>query len=137
MKKHFLFLCGWILALLGFVGCGGEDDPVKPQVIEVISVTLSAKDLSLTVGDSHTLKATVSPDNDTDKSVRWLSSDTSVATVSSSGVVTAVGAGTATITATSGGKSATCVVKVKQKGGGVNADIDPWGESENYEGTVK
>ena len=47
-----------------------------------------------------TLTATVAPDNATDKTVTWMTSDASVATVDDSGVVTAVGAGTATITAT-------------------------------------
>ena len=42
----------------------------------------------------------------------------------------------AAITATAGGKIATCQVTVKQKDGGVDATIDPWGEDEEYEGTV-
>jgi uncharacterized protein YjdB len=97
---------------------------------------LSAAELSLTVGDSHALTAVVSPDDASDKSVVWHSSDPSVARVSSSGVVTAVGAGTASITATAGDKSATCVVTVKQKGGCMDASIDSWDDGENYEGTV-
>ncbi|MBQ8360525.1 MAG: hypothetical protein IJX44_01085 [Bacteroidaceae bacterium] len=47
-----------------------------------------------------------------------------------------VGAGTATLTATAGSKSADCQVTVKQKGGGVDASIGSWGENETYEGTV-
>ena len=90
----------------------------------------------MTVGDSHTLTAVVSPDDASDKSVTWHSSALSVVMVSSSGVVSAVGAGTATITATAGEKSATCVVIVKQKGGGMDASIDSWDDGENYEGTV-
>lgn len=109
---------------------------VKPNVVAVTSVTLSASELSLKVGDSQTLTATVSPSNATDKNVTWKSSNTSVATVSSSGVVKATGVGNAVITATAGGKSATCQVKVKQEDGGVDASIDPWDESEEYHGTV-
>ena len=59
-----------------------------------------------------TLVATVTPDNATDKTVTWSTSDAAVATVNESGVVTAVAAGTATITAKAGEKTATCVVTV-------------------------
>ncbi|MBP3552798.1 MAG: Ig domain-containing protein [Bacteroidaceae bacterium] len=109
---------------------------VEENVVEVTAVTLSSTELSLTVGESHSLTAKVLPENATDKSVTWKSSDASIATVSSSGAVKAIGAGTATITATAGGKSATCQVTVKQKGGGVDASIGPWGENDIYEGTV-
>ena len=109
---------------------------VEENIVEVTAVTLSSTELSLTVGESHSLTAKVFPENATDKDVTWKSSDASIATVSSSGVVKAIGAGAATITATAGGKSATCQVTVKQKGGGVDASIGPWGENDIYEGTV-
>ena len=68
----------------------------------------------MTVGDTQTLTATVTPSNATDKSVTWSSSNTSVATVSSSGVVMAKAAGSATITVTTndGSKTASCSVMV-------------------------
>ena len=110
---------------------------VKSNVVEVTAITLSTTELSMTVGDSQTLTATVSPENATNKTVTWESSETTVATVSSSGVVKAIGAGTVTVTASAGGKSATCMVTVKQEGGGMDAGIDSWGEGEGYEGTVK
>ena len=115
MKKVFLFLCGWILAVLCLVSCGGDDGLETEMTVKVTSVTLSSTELSMTVGDSHTLTATVSPFNATDKTVSWQSSNSSVASVTSSGVVKGVGAGSATITATAGGKSATCVVTVKSQ----------------------
>jgi hypothetical protein len=67
----------------------------------------------MAVGDTQILTATVSPSNATDKTVTWSSSNTSVATVSSSGEVMAVAAGFATITVTTndGSKTATCSVK--------------------------
>ena len=88
----------------------------KPvSTIAVTGVSLNKTSLSLTVGESQSLSATVSPSNASDKSVSWKSSDTSVATVDGSGNVKAVKAGTATITVTTkdGSKTATCKVTVK------------------------
>ena len=85
---------------------------VKAKVISVTGVSLDKTSMTLTEGDTQTLTATVSPSNATDKSVTWSSSNTSVATVSSAGVVTAKSAGTATITATAGEVSAECMVTV-------------------------
>ena len=67
--------------------------------IEETGVTLDNSTLDIGVGDTATLTATVTPDNATDKTVTWTSSDDTVATVEN-GVVTGVKAGTATITAT-------------------------------------
>ena len=85
--------------------------PASQAVIPVTGVTLSENTLTLTVGGTGTLTATVSPGNATNRAVTWTSSDTAVATVSN-GVVTAVSPGTATITARSGGKTASCTVNV-------------------------
>lgn len=74
-------------------------------------ITLNKSTLTLTEGCNETLTATVSP-TDADGTVSWSSNKTSVATVDSNGKVTAVAPGTATITATIGGKSATCTVTV-------------------------
>ena len=83
-----------------------------PEVIEVTSVSLNKTSLTLEIGESETLTATVMPSNATDKSVTWTSSDLSVATVED-GKVTAIGSGIATITATtSNGKMAICRVTV-------------------------
>ena len=59
-----------------------------------------------------TLSATVNPNNATNKTITWSSSNSSVATIDSNGKVTAVGAGTTTITAKVGGKTATCTITV-------------------------
>ena len=88
---------------------------VSVPTVDVTGVTLNKTELSLTVGESATLTATVTPANATDKSVMWSSSDPSVATVEN-GRTTAVGEGTATVTVTtSNGKTATCTVTVKEK----------------------
>lgn len=88
-------------------------------------VNLSQTTASMTVGgDALTLTPTVLPADATDKTVTWTTSDASVATVSTDGVVTAVAAGTATITATATNgtadtaddKTATCTVTVSPAG---------------------
>ena len=73
---------------------------VKNVRSDVTGVTLNASTATLTVGGTTTLTPTFTPSNATNKNVTWSSSNTSVATVSNSGVVTAVGLGSATITAT-------------------------------------
>ena len=89
----------------------------KPSVIHVESISLDETELNMLTGDRVTLSATVLPDNAKNKSVTWNSSNESVATVNNRGKVIAVGAGTATITATTvdGGLTATCTVNVTQK----------------------
>jgi uncharacterized protein YjdB len=77
----------------------------------VTSVTLNKPSATLKAGETVTLTATVKPDDATDKTVIWSSSDGSVASVSA-GVVTAHKLGTATITAKSGDKTATCSITV-------------------------
>ncbi|MFR0558996.1 Ig-like domain-containing protein, partial [Pseudoscardovia radai] len=88
---------------------------VNPATVPVTGVTISTDSLKLVEGQNGTLTASVTPSNATDKTITWSSSDDSVATVNG-GIVTAVKAGTATITATSSnGKSATCTVTVTAK----------------------
>ena len=78
---------------------------------KVTDVSLDKTSLDLEVGDSATLTATVQPSNADNQNVTWSSSDEAVATVAN-GVVTAVGAGTATITVTTedGDFTAICAV---------------------------
>lgn len=79
------------------------------------SISLDKSELSLKVGESSPLTATVLPSNATDKSVSWTSSDESVAKISAGGTVTAISAGTATVTASCGGLAATCAVTVEEE----------------------
>lgn len=85
---------------------------VNPKTVTVTEVTLDETELELEKGATATLIATVKPENATDKTVTWTSSNNEVATVNN-GTVTAVSEGTATITATAGEKTATCTVTVK------------------------
>ena len=82
--------------------------------VAVTGVSLDHNTASIEAESTYQLTATVAPSNATDKRVTWSSSNTSVATVSSSGLVTAVSAGSATITVTTtdGGYTDTCAVTV-------------------------
>lgn len=98
---------------LTVVTSGGGSSTVK-----VTGVTVSPTSLSLSEGESSTLTTTVLPSNATNKNVTWSSSADSIASVVD-GEVTAVSAGSATITVTTvdGGKTATCSVTVTSSGG--------------------
>lgn len=89
----------------------------NPPVTSVTGVSLAPTSLSLKVDQVGTLVATVAPATATDSSVVWTSSKTSVATVNSTGVVTAKAAGTATIsvTTTDGSFTASCAITVEPK----------------------
>ena len=80
-------------------------------------ITLNQAETELTVGENLQLEATIAPDNATDKSVTWSSTNEAVAVVSESGLVTAVGSGTCQIKATANdgsGKSASCLITVEK-----------------------
>jgi uncharacterized protein YjdB len=87
---------------------------VTAATVAVTGVTLNKATLALTAGNSEPLVASVAPETATNKNVSWASDNSAVATVDANGNVTAVAAGTATITATTvdGGKTASCVVTV-------------------------
>ena len=100
------------------VQCGSVSDKCTVTVsvpasgvIEATSITLDHTSATLGVGETLTLTATVLPDNATDKTVSWTSSDPGVATVSN-GKVTAVAIGAATITASCGSAKAECAITV-------------------------
>ena len=91
-------------------------------------ITLDQTSLSMTIGgEDVTLTATVTPDNATDKTVSWTSSDPAVASVDANGKVHAVGAGTAIITATtSGGQTCDVTVTVPNLSTATSADAGKW-----------
>ena len=143
MEKLFgSFFAMIAVVTLAFIlpSCGHED-PV-PATVSVSGVSLNKTSLNLTEGGSETLTATVTPDNATNKAISWKSSDTGVATVDNSGKVTAVKAGSATITVTTsdGSKTATCSVTVTAKTvsvTGVTLDKSTLELTEGAEGTLK
>lgn len=92
----------------------------KPQVVKATGISLNTDKLALTrygKDVKEKLTATVTPDETTNKNVKWASSNNKVAAVDSNGYVTAKGKGTVRITATTtdgSNLSATCTVTVKQ-----------------------
>lgn len=86
---------------------------VTNNYVAVTSVTLNKTQAEIKVGEKVNLVATVGPENATDKTITWTSSNAAVATVNN-GEVTAVKAGTAIITAKAGNVTATCEVTVKE-----------------------
>lgn len=96
-----------------------EPKPTEPETVKVSGITLNP-DISLEIkeGSSYTIKATVAPSNATNNSVKWISSSPDVATVDDNGNVTALKAGSTTITCTAvdgSGVSVSCHVTVTAK----------------------
>ena len=90
---------------------------VSAKVINVTGISINPTSLRLFVGQTSALTATITPSNATNKSVSWSSSNSSIASVSADGVVTAVSDGVATIMARTedGGNTATCNVTVERQ----------------------
>lgn len=90
---------------------------VTNSEIKVTGVNLSSSAISIYVGKTSQLSATINPSNATNKNVKWTSSNKNVATVSSTGLVTAVGKGTAVVTVTTenGGYTASCTINVSEE----------------------
>lgn len=113
---------------------------VSTKVVAVTSITLDKTSLSMKVGETATLTATVKPDDATDKTVAWSSSDESVAKVDN-GKVAALKSGKATITAKCGDKTAECVVTVTVPVSSIALDMATLslsvGESATLSATVK
>lgn len=84
-----------------------------PKTVEVKSVDFNKRKITLKVGETYQLNATITPSDATDKTLKWTTTDSSVATVNSNGVVTAKKAGKAYIRATNtNGQRDTCTVTV-------------------------
>ena len=102
----------------------GDDDEL---FIPVVTVSLNSTNLKLYEGDLAQLTATIKPKDATDQTVVWSSDNPAVATVDQTGLVTALAAGTAKITAAAGGKSGTCSVTVSALAVATADYIDEYG----------
>lgn len=102
-----------LAVMFGTVSCSDDDE--KEGTIAVSAIAVNPTTAAVKPGATVTLSATVTPEDATDKTITWSSSDEKVATVDG-GKVTGVAEGTATITATtkSGDKTATCTVTVSE-----------------------
>ena len=90
-----------VLLTTNFWSCSKDEEPVPepiPPAVAVTGVTLDKTSVSLLVGDSQTLTATVAPKDAANKKVSWKSDKPEIATVDANGKVTGVKAGEATIT---------------------------------------
>lgn len=113
MKNHILAVSGLLIsALLLFLGCGKPENGGSESTIEVTSVNLNTATLELEIGEESQLTAIISPSNASDRKVTWGSSNVKVVTVTETGLVKGIAEGSATITATAGGKQNTCAVTV-------------------------
>ena len=111
----------------------------SPSVVAVTGVKLSAIGIELPVGGSKRLSATITPSNATKKDVTWSSDNTSVAAVNASGLITAKGEGTATVTVRTddGGYTATCKITVVPVTAPEKVEISVSADSLKYKETTK
>jgi len=109
MRKFISLL--FVFLAVGFLACCDKDDSGE---IAVTAVSIEPGTADIKVGEIKQLVATVLSAEATDKSITWTSSSDAVATVSDAGLVTAITEGTATITATAGEKTSTCVITVSK-----------------------
>ena len=116
MRKLFSILAIAVLTVFAFSSC--KQEPITPDVV-LKGISVAPATHSLKVGETVTLTATYDPQDATVKpEIVWSSSKPEVATVSDNGVVTAVAAGTADITATADKFTAKCVITVTADGEG-------------------
>ena len=107
MKTNILYLLGLVMFFLS--ACSDDNEQAT---VAVTNVTISPTSISLECGETYQLMVDISPQDATEQNVSWSSSDAQIATVSDDGIVTGIGKGNATITASVGGKSAVCNVTV-------------------------
>lgn len=117
MMKDFRIFGLSLMLLAGLGSCSDDDDPIVEEPVAVESVALDQTTVTLIEGETLQLKATVSPDDAEYDGISWSTSDATIATVSNTGLVTAVTEGTVTITAEAGGKTASCALTIEKAKG--------------------
>lgn len=119
MNQKQSFIIFLVLSIiLGFTSCGGDDE------VGILGIRLDKKTLTLFKGESAKLTATVAPPDASNKTVTWKSSDPMIAAVDANGNVTALAAGSASITAMSADEkfAASCSVAVLVSVQGISID---------------
>ena len=117
--RSLLYAASMAVLATCLAGCKPEEpqepqEPQEPEKPVLESLSFEQTELELNVGDVHLLEVIASPSDAEGYTLRWESSDEAVASVSDDGEVTALSAGTADITVSSGEISATCAVTVKE-----------------------
>ena len=117
--KSLLYAASLTFLAACLAGCKPEEpqepqEPQEPEKPVLERLSFEQTELELNVGDVHLLEVIASPSDAEGYTLQWESSDEAVASVSDDGEVTAVSAGTADITVSSGEISATCAVTVKE-----------------------
>lgn len=110
--KTFTLILTLALSLFSLAAFAACNSPA-----EEVTITISQKEMQLTVGESAQLNVSVTPADAIDKNVEWKTSDQKIVTVDN-GKITAVAEGEATVTATTNGKSESCKVTVVEAGEG-------------------
>lgn len=123
MKKNLIIALSAIVATLSFVSCNGNNNGNGNGNGDEVSIVVSPTELLMAAGEQQKISAVVKPDGTT---VTWSTDAEEVATVKN-GVVTAVSAGTAIITATAGEAKATCTVTVSNDAALENFTIADYG----------
>ena len=122
IEASIMRMTKWLLAAMTgllIASCSKDKDepnvpvgPDEPTTVAVTGVSINKTSVTLLEGNTETVTATVSPEDASDKGVTWKSSDPSVATVDSSGKITAVAPGEAVITVTTKDGEKTATVKI-------------------------
>jgi len=113
MKFKLISIFACLSLLFGMMSCSNIIEDLKDKYIQVTSITIDDT-VTIFTGETTTLTATVLPENATNKSITWTSSDETIATVDN-GEVTGIKDGKAIITAKADNKTASCEVTVKTK----------------------
>lgn len=119
MKKIRKILTAMMCAAAFTVaGCTPEPEPAPgpEEPVAVESVTLDAESIELVIGETRQLTASILPENADTKTATWESADPAIAAVDENGLVTAIAAGSTTITASADDKTASCTVTVNEPG---------------------
>ena len=105
------------------MACCTPEKPDTDKNIPVESITLNAESVNIEIGGTYQLEAKIIPENADSSNVTWQSGDPAIATIDANGLVTAIAAGSTAITATAGGKQASCTVNVSEPEPDGNIDM--------------